>query len=97
MTSWVEGHPHVRDLPPGSYLADLTLGDRVITVKLLIVVYKGDRLNLYTTDLDLSDEEVMRTWKIRWEIEELHKDIKALGVQDSSSRGRGCKVTCPSS
>lgn len=84
VTSGVEGHPHVRDLPPGPYLADLALGDRVVTVKSLMVVYKGDRLNLYTTVTGLSDEEVLRTWKIRWEIEELHKDVKALGMEDSS-------------
>ncbi len=83
-TLGVEGHPHVGDLPPGSYLAELTLGDQVITIKLLILVYKDNRLNLYTTDLNLSDEEIEATWKIRWEIEKLHKDIKALGMQDSS-------------
>ncbi|QXJ31875.1 hypothetical protein J5U21_01526 [Saccharolobus shibatae] len=64
--------------------ADLTLGDRVITVKLLILVYKGNRLNLYATDLKLSDEEIEATWKIRWEIEKLHRDVKTLGMQDSS-------------
>ncbi|QIW24484.1 ISNCY family transposase [Sulfolobus sp. S-194] len=83
-TLGVEGHPHVGDLPPGSYLADLTLGDQVITIKLLILVYKDNRLNLYTTDLNLRDEEIERTWKIRWEIEKLHRDVKALGMQDSS-------------
>ncbi len=83
-TLGVEGHPHVGDLPPGSYLAELTLGDQVITIKLLILVYKDNRLNLYTTDLNLSDEEIEATWKIRWEIEKFHKDIKALGMQDSS-------------
>ncbi len=83
-TLGVEGHPHVGDLPPGSYLAELTLGDQVITIKLLILVYKDNRLNLYSTDLNLSDEEIEVTWKIRWEIEKLHKDIKALGMQDSS-------------
>ncbi|BDB99900.1 hypothetical protein SACC_29170 [Saccharolobus caldissimus] len=38
-TLGVEGHPHVGDLPPGSYLAELTLGDQVITIRLLILVY----------------------------------------------------------
>ena len=80
----VEGHLHVRDLPPGSYLADLTLGDQVLTVKLLILVYKGNRLNLYSTDLNLSEEEIEATWRIRWEIEKFHRDVKALGMQDSS-------------
>ncbi|ACR42932.1 conserved hypothetical protein [Sulfolobus islandicus M.16.4] len=56
----------------------------VITIKLLILVYKDNRLNLYATYLNLSDEEIERTWKIRWEIEKLHKDIKTLGMQDSS-------------
>jgi hypothetical protein len=32
----VEGHLRVGDLPPGVYFADLTLGDRVTTVKLLV-------------------------------------------------------------
>ncbi len=56
----------------------------VITIKLLILVYKDNKLNLYATDLNLSDEEIEATWKIRWEIEKLHKDIKTLGMQDSS-------------
>ena len=38
---------------------------------------------LYTTDLSLS-EEVEEAWRIRWEIEELHRDVKALGLEDSS-------------
>ncbi|MBB5254886.1 hypothetical protein HNQ62_002660 [Sulfurisphaera ohwakuensis] len=80
----VEGHIHVRDLPPGSYLADLTLESRVITIKLLVLEYKSNRLNLYSTDLSLSDGEIEATWRIRWEIEKFHKDIKALGMQDSS-------------
>ena len=62
-TLGVEGHPHVGDLPPGSYLADLTLGDRVITIKLLILVYKGNRLNLYATDLSLSDNDEKKKGK----------------------------------
>ncbi|AWR99165.1 transposase [Metallosphaera hakonensis] len=80
----VEGHLHVGDLPPGSYFADLTLGDHVITVKLLILEYKDSRLNLYTTDLNMEDETIEETWKIRWEIEKLHRDVKTLGMQDSS-------------
>ncbi len=51
---------------------------------MLILVYKDSRLNLYTTDLSLSEEEIERTWKIRWEIEKLHRDVKTLGMQDSS-------------
>jgi len=38
---------------------------------------------LYTTDLSLS-EEVEEAWRMRWEIEELHRDVKALGLEDSS-------------
>lgn len=39
---------------------------------------------MYATDLNLSDEEIDATWKIRWEIEKLHRDVKTLGMQDSS-------------
>ncbi|QGA68590.1 ISNCY family transposase [Sulfolobus sp. E11-6] len=81
----VEGHLHVGDLPPGSYLVDLTLKDKVITVKLFVEEYKDyGRRNLYTTDLSLSKEEVEETWRIRWEIEKFHRDIKVLGLQDTS-------------
>jgi hypothetical protein len=73
---------------PGVYYADLTLGDRVVTVKLLIREYKGDSEThvkyLYTTDLSLSEEEIEETWRMRWEIEELHRDVKALGLEGSS-------------
>jgi len=41
------------------------------------------RRYLYTTDLSLS-EEVEEAWRMRWEIEELHRDVKALGLEDSS-------------
>ena len=75
------------DLPPGVYYADLTLGDRVTTVKLLVREYKSDsgtrEKYLYTTDLSLS-EEIEEAWRMRWEIEELHRDVKALGLEDSS-------------
>ena len=37
----------------------------------------------YTTDLSLS-EKVEEAWRMRWEIEELHRDVKALGLEDSS-------------
>ena len=33
----------------------------------------------YTTDLSLS-EKVEEAWRMRWEIEELHRDVKALGL-----------------
>jgi len=39
---------------------------------------------LYTTDLSLSEEEIEEAWRMRWEIEELHRDVKALGLEDSS-------------
>ncbi|EHP69098.1 Archaeal putative transposase ISC1217 [Metallosphaera yellowstonensis MK1] len=61
-------------IPPGVYYADLTLGGRPITVKLLVRECKRDSGTharyLYTTDLSLS-EEVEEAWKIRWEIEDL--------------------------
>ena len=59
---------------PGVYYADLTLGGRAITVKLLVREHKRDSGTqaryLYTTDLSLS-EEVEEAWRMRWEIEEL--------------------------
>ena len=68
-------------IPPGVYFADLTLGDRATTVKLLVREHKRDSGTqaryLYTTDLSLSEEEA---WRMRWEIEELHRDVKALGL-----------------
>jgi len=84
----VEGHLRVGDLPPRLYFADLTLGERVITVKLLVREHKrnsGTHVKcLYTTDLSLSEEEIEEAWRMRWEIEELHRDVKALGLEDSS-------------
>jgi len=84
----VEGHLRVGDLPPGLYYADLTLGDRAVTVKLLVREHKRDSGShvryLYTTDLSLSEEEIEEAWRMRWEIEELHRDVKALGLEDSS-------------
>ena len=54
--------------PPGVYYADLTLGDRPITVKLLVRERKRDSGTqvryLYTTDLSLS-EEVEEAWRMR--------------------------------
>ena len=84
----MEGHLRVGDLPPGVYYADLTLGDRAVTVKLLVREHKRDSGShvryLYTTDLSLSEEEIEEAWRMRWEIEELHRDVKALGLEDSS-------------
>jgi Archaeal putative transposase ISC1217. len=75
---------------PGVYYADLTLGDRVTTVKLLVRERdSGTHVKyLYTTDLSLSEEEMEEAWRMRWEIEELHRDVKALGLEDSSFRRR---------
>ena len=71
----VEGHLRVGDLPPGLYYADLTLGARAVTAKLLVWEYKRDSGTraryLYTTDLSLSEEEIEEAWRMRWEIEEL--------------------------
>nr|WP_245544624.1 hypothetical protein [Metallosphaera yellowstonensis] len=57
------------------------MGDRATTVKLLVREHKRDSGTqaryLYTTDLSLSEEEA---WRMRWEIEELHRDVKALGL-----------------
>jgi len=51
-------------IPPGVYYADLTLGGRAITVKLLVRERKRDSGTharyLYTTDLSLSGEEACR-------------------------------------
>jgi len=56
----------------------------VVTVKLLVREYKSDSGTqakyLYTTDLSLSEEEMEEAWRMRWEIEELHRDVKALGT-----------------
>ena len=90
------------DLPPGLYYADLTLGDRVVTVKLLVQECKRDSgthvMYLYTTDLSLSEEKIEEAWRMRWEMEELHRDVKALGLEDSSFwRGfRGTSRSSPS-
>ena len=68
-------------ISPGVYFADLTLGDRAITVKLLVRERKRDSMTharyLYTTDPSLSEE-----------VEEAclagnrgaPKDVKALGL-----------------
>ena len=57
-------------------------------MKLLVREHKrGSRTQaryLYTTDLSLSEEEIEEAWRMRWEIEKLHRDVKALGLEDSS-------------
>ena len=64
---------------PGVYYADLTLGDRATTVKLLVREHKRDSgihvRYLYTTDLSLSEEEA---WRMRWEIEDLQGTSRPL-------------------
>ena len=70
-------------IPPGVYYADLTLGDRVVMLKFLLLEYDDSGTHvryLYTTDLSLSEEEIEEAWRMRWEIEELHRDVKALGL-----------------
>ena len=50
---------------------------------MLVREHKRDSMTqaryLYTTDLSLS-EKVEEAWRMRWEIEELHRDVKALGL-----------------
>ena len=57
-------------------------------MKLLVREHKRDSGTharyLYTTDLSLSEEEIEEAWRMRWEIEKLHRDVKALGLEDSS-------------
>jgi len=68
-------------IPPGLHYADLTLGNRVTTVKLLVRERKRDSGTqvryLYTTDLSLS-EEVEEAWRMRWEIEDLQGTSRPL-------------------
>ena len=77
----------------GVYYADLTLGGRAITVKLLIREHKRDSGTqvryLYTTDLSLS-EEVEEACRVG--DRGPPRDVKALGLEDSSSwRGEKLK------
>ncbi|EHP70275.1 hypothetical protein MetMK1DRAFT_00007770 [Metallosphaera yellowstonensis MK1] len=66
-------------IPPGVYYADLTLGGRAITVKLLVREHKRDSgthvRSLYTTDLSLSGEEACRVGD-----RGAPKDVEALGL-----------------
>ncbi|EHP70331.1 Archaeal putative transposase ISC1217 [Metallosphaera yellowstonensis MK1] len=85
--------------PPGVYYADLTLGDRVVTVKLLVREYKRDSGThvryLYTTDLSLS-EEVEEACRVG--DRGTPRDVKALGLGDSSFwRGISLRATSRSS
>jgi len=72
-------------IPPGLYYADLTLGDRVTTVKLLVREHKRDSGSqaryLYTTDLSFS-EEVEEACRVG--DRGTPRDVKALGLEDSS-------------
>jgi len=67
------------------YYADLTLGGRAITVKLLVREHKRDSGTqaryLYTTDLSLS-EEVEEACRVG--DRGPPRDVKALGLEDSS-------------
>ncbi|WP_245544566.1 hypothetical protein [Metallosphaera yellowstonensis] len=55
-------------ISPGVYYADLTLGGRAITVKLLVREHKRDSGTqarcLYTTDLSLSEEEIEEACRV---------------------------------
>ncbi|WP_281034080.1 transposase [Metallosphaera yellowstonensis] len=55
-------------ISPGVYFADLTLGDRAITVKLLVRERKRDSMTharyLYTTDPSLSEEEIEEACRV---------------------------------
>ena len=76
-------------ISPGVYYADLTLGDRAVTVKLLVQEHKRDSGTqaryLYTTDLSLS-EEVEEAWRMRWEIEDLQGTSRPLDWRTPHSR-----------
>jgi hypothetical protein len=71
--------------PPGVYYADLTMGSRATTVKLLVREDKRDSGTHarypYTTDLSLSEkvEEACRVGD-----RGPPRDVKALGLEDSS-------------
>jgi len=77
-------------IPPGLYYADLTLGGRPITVKLLVREHKRDSGTharcLYTTDLSLS-EEVEEAWRMRWEIEDLQRTSRPWNWRTPRSGG----------
>ena len=73
----MEGHLRVGDLPPGLYYADLTMGSRATTVKLLVREHdSGTQARyLYTTDLSLSGEEACLAGD-----RGAPRDVKALGL-----------------
>jgi len=84
-------------IPPGVYYADLTLGGRAITVKLLVRECKRDSGTqaryLYTTDLSLSGEEACRV-RDRGP----PRDVKALGWRTlHPGGGRSLRATSRSS
>jgi len=66
-------------IPPGVYYADLTLGGRAITVKLLVQEREDSTAThvryLYTTDLSLSGEEACLAGD-----RGTPRDVKALGL-----------------
>jgi len=68
----------VGDLPPGVYFADLTLGGRLVMVKLLVQDHDDSWTHvryLYTTDLSLSGEEACLAGD-----RGPPRDVKALGL-----------------
>ncbi|EHP68972.1 Archaeal putative transposase ISC1217 [Metallosphaera yellowstonensis MK1] len=82
---------------PGVYYADLTLGGRVVMVKLLVREHdSGIHVRyLYTTDLSLSEEEA---WRMRWEIEDLQGTSRPWDWSTRpSGGGRGFRATSRSS
>ncbi|WP_172634112.1 transposase [Metallosphaera yellowstonensis] len=84
-------------IPPGVYYADLTLGGRPITVKLLVRERKRDSGThvryLYTNDLSLSEEEACCVGD-----RGPPRDVKALGWRTPrSGGGRGFRGTSRSS
>ncbi|EHP70442.1 hypothetical protein MetMK1DRAFT_00009440, partial [Metallosphaera yellowstonensis MK1] len=86
-------------IPPGVYYADLTLGGRVIMVKLLVREHKRDSGTharcLYTTDLSLS-EEVEEAFRVG--DRGTPRDVKALGWRTPhTGGGRGFRGTSRSS
>jgi len=73
---------------PGVYYADLTLGGRAITVRLLVRECKRESRTharyLYTTDLSLS-EEVEEACRVG--DRGTPRDVKALGLEDGEASG----------
>ncbi|AWR98707.1 transposase [Metallosphaera hakonensis] len=84
----VEGCRHVKDLPEGEYIIKISRGSSVIEVKLVAVKNTGSINYVYSTNLKLSASEILREWKSRWNIEKFHRDLKSLGLEDTSFKRR---------